>query len=116
MQTSQQYPGWTKEPDGQWRNPRYPRGSGSHKEGLTITYDEEINGAVITVDGHSSPLSFWELSNFVTDALQAHKTAQEENARLWKEKEQVLFIEESIEPAVYVRGRLQNPGRGRGRK
>jgi hypothetical protein len=116
MTTSQQYPGWTKDPDGQWRNPRYPRGSSSRKEGLSITYDEEINGAVITVDGHSTPLSFWELSNFLDDAHRSRVLAQAENARLWKEKEQVLFVEEGIEPAVYVRGRLQNPDRGRRRK
>ena len=116
MQTSQQYPGWTKDPDGQWRNPRYPRGSSSRREGLSIVYDEEANGAVITIEGYSVPLSFWELSSFLGDAQSVHAKAQEENARLWKEKEQVLFIEEGIEPAVYVRGRLQNPGRGRGRK
>jgi hypothetical protein len=109
MTTSQQYPGWTKDPDGQWRNPRYPRGSSSRKEGLSIVYDDEINGAVITVEGHSVPLSFWELSNFLNDAYTARAQGQAENARLWKEKEQVLFVEEGIEPAVYVRWIRQNP-------
>jgi hypothetical protein len=113
MTTSQQYPGWTKDPDGQWRNPRYPRGSSSRKEGLSIAYDEEINGAVITVDGKSTPVSFWELSNFLDDAYKARVLAQAENSRLWQEKEQVLFVEEGLEPAVYVRGRLQNPERRR---
>lgn len=109
MTVSQQYPGWSKDPDGQWRHPRYPRGSSSRKEGLSIVYDEEINGAVITVDGHSVPLSFWELSNFLDDAYRARAQGQAENARLFKEKEQVLLVEEGIEPAVYVRGVLQNP-------
>lgn len=115
MTTSQQYPGWTKDPDGQWRNPRYPRGSKSRREGLSIVYDEEINGAVITVEGYSVPLSFWELSNFLDDAWSARRQAQEENSRLWKEKEQVLLVEDGVEPAVYVRGVLQNP-RPRGKK
>lgn len=109
MTTSQQYPGWTKDPDGQWRHPRYPRGSSSRKEGLSIAYDEEINGAVITVDGNSTPLSFWELSNFLDDAHKARVLAQAENALLFKEKEQVLLVEEGIEPAIYIRGVRQNP-------
>lgn len=109
MTASQQYPGWTKDPDGQWRHPRYPKGSKSQKDGLSIVYDEEMNGAVITVDGHSTPLSFWELSNFLGQAHDIRKMAQDENSRLWAEKEQVLLVEEGIEPAVYVRGVLQNP-------
>lgn len=111
MSTEQQYPGWTKDPDGVWRNPRYPKGSKSQKDGLSLVYDDELNGAVITVDGHSSPLSFWELSNFLDQAQEIRKAVQGENSRLWKEKEEIMRVEDGVEPGIYQRGRRMNPTR-----
>lgn len=111
MATEQQYPGWTKDPDGVWRNPRYPKSSKSVKEGLSLVYDDEINGAVLTVDGHSYPLSFWELSNFLGQAHDARRSAQDENSQLWKEKEEIMRVEDGVEPAIYQRGIRMNPTR-----
>ncbi len=107
----QQYPGWHKDPDGVWRNPRYPRGGNHPKDGLSIVYDAEMNGAVLTVDGHISPFSFGELQNLNEQLLAVRRQAQDENSRLWKEKEQIMHVEDGIEPAVYVRGIRQNPRR-----
>jgi hypothetical protein len=102
-----------KTPDGVWRHPRYPKGKPDTKEGLSLVYDAEMNGAVLTLDGRSVPLSFGELSFLSDQLLAARRQAQEENSRLWKEKEAIGQAEEGIEPAVYVRGIRQNPPRRR---
>jgi hypothetical protein len=39
----QKYPGWSKDDDGVWRHPRYPRGKPRQKDGLKLVYDHEIN-------------------------------------------------------------------------
>lgn len=113
MAIEQQYPGWSKDDDGVWRNPRYPRGKPRQREGLSLVYDAEINGAILTIDGHAAPLSFGEVQHLMEQFSGIRRQAQEENARLWKEKEQILFHEEGVEPAVYVRGIRQNPPRRR---
>lgn len=105
----QQYPGWSRDADGVWRNPRYPRGKPSQKDGLSLVYDPEINGGVLTIDGHSSPLSFGQVQHLIGQLDDVRRQAQNENSRLWKEKEQIMFTEEGIEPAVYVRGVRQSP-------
>lgn len=105
--------GWTKEPDGVWRNPRYPKGGARQKEGVNLVYDAGTNGARLSVDGREVALTFGELGFLIQQASGVNREVQTENARLWKEKEQIMWDEDGIEPAVYVRGVRQNKQAGR---
>jgi hypothetical protein len=62
--------GWTKEEDGVWRHPRYPKGKDRPKEGLVLGYDDARKCWTLTVPEESTLLAFAEL-NFLHSQLHA---------------------------------------------
>lgn len=100
---------WHKDPGGQWRHPRYPKGGDRQHPDVGAGYNEETNGAWINVDGQMVELNFNELGFLMRQLYYANATAQAENARLWKEKEAILIEEEGYVPPIYgYKGRRIN--------
>lgn len=97
--------GWTKEADGVWRHPRYPAGQERQAEGVDLQYNEERNGATLSVHGQDIELSWNELQFLLTQGIRANQQAAAENSRLYKEKEAIMIAEDGYVPPVYVRGR-----------
>ncbi len=68
---------------------------------------------MLTIDGHSAPLNFGEIQHLIGELDGIRREARATNSVLWKEKEQILFHEDGVASAVYVRGIRQNPPRRR---
>lgn len=100
---------WHKDPDGQWRHPRYPKGGDRQNRFVDAGYCEETNGARIWVNGEAVDLNFNELGFLMRQLYAINATAQAENVRLWKEKEAILIREEGYVPPIYgYKGRRIN--------
>ncbi|WP_026551376.1 hypothetical protein [Arthrobacter sp. H20] len=52
-----------------------------------------------------------ESQQFGDEVSGAIRQSQTENARLWRENEEVMRVVDGVEPAMHVHGKLQNPRR-----
>lgn len=104
-----EYGDWHKDPDGQWRHPRYPKGGDRQHPEVEAGYCRTHNGAWLNIDGKVIELNFNELGFLLGQLIKANQTAQAENSRLWKEKEAIMIAEDGYVPPVYgYKGRRIN--------
>lgn len=100
---------WTKEEDGVWRTPRYPKGGRKEHPDVSVSYCEETNGALLYINDEYAKLDFNEMGSLIRQLYYVNAIAQAENVRLWEEKQAIMVKEDGYEPPRYgYKGRRIN--------
>jgi len=88
------YGAWAKESDGVWRHPRYPKGGPRQHPEIEIRYEDDFNGATLTVGDTLVALTHGNLRSLIDQCIQVNKQIQAENSVLWAEKVAIIEVEE----------------------
>lgn len=87
------FPGWHKDEDGEWRNPRYSSNTAPHDETFRAEHDVENGCAVITHNGVSVPVSLRQLHHLNGQTQAIVRQIQDQNSALYPAKAQIGFLD-----------------------